>query len=689
MKKLYLIFIMILSFSFLFVGCNDKEEEKKIDYDSHKYFIYELASKSGYNGSYDEWLKSIKGDNDNPVEITMIDTALCWRYVGDEYFIPLYDLSSSLNDGDDKIKPDEKEECKNNCDTTESAYQIYIKHFPDYNKTEEEWLDDLLNGRLSSSSEDNTKVVEIEPESITISGEDEMFIGYKQQLIYSVLPLECDQSVIWSSNNDEVATVDENGIVTSLSFGDVKIKATSTVNSNVSATFRIKVGACDDFPIPNMGGYEIVIMNAVSALSDDDPFLDTYSNPDKVYKQKAWREIEETYNCKISVVSYPEEAPWGEPRINWIKDKASTNTSQCDLAVISSNYVPELAKTFSAINISEYYRIYGRKQMDPALKQAGTYHGGLYIASTGTTTTAVNVDIGLYYNYGLLKRLGIEDPAKLFNDGNWNYTGFEKWVHEAQEKLGDNRRALGGQPYYYYYGMTNAAGVQIIDVILNTTNIRSEASRNAMKLMAKLTQDGCVSTGNTWGDKGSYEGNDFFDEGVLMITGLLWYVGASSRWSSQSLHWEGTPEIAYVPFPYPDNVNKTDTRIGTCGLSVYLYVAGRKYPSGISSEFVYVAMNDLFLRTHKYQNNDETFNAEDFIYNSLKKRISNDASIEAMMYYDSSRVFYDPAHTIYQSTAGSCLRQPSIDVMFGAKDFDETFGNVEAQFEEDFLKVYG
>ena len=530
-----------------------------------------------------------------------------------------------------------------------------------------------------------------DPESVTVTGEDEMFVGYKQQLVHTVLPLNAVQTVTWSSTNESLATVDETGLVTALAAGTVRIKATSVVTKKVTYSFRIVITVEPPRPpVPNMGGYEIIIMNAASALSDNDPFLEAYSGADKTYKQKAWREVESEYNCKITVKAYPEEAPWGNPRINWIKEHASTNTSECDLGIVSSNWIHEFAKTSSGVDVTSFYNTYGKKQMDPALKQAGTFKNKLYVASTGLTTTAVNVDLGLYYNYGLLKRLGLDDPATLFNEGKWNYTGFEKWVREAQAALGDTKKALGGHPYYYYYGMTNAAGVKIADVMLNSTNIRSASSREAMNLMAKLTQDGCVSTANTWGESKTAEGNDFFDEGVLMITGCLWFVRASNRWAdTNGLVWEGTPEFGYVPFPYPDSVDKANTRIGTSGLSVYLYVAGRNYPAGVTTEAVYDAMNEMFLRTHKYQEADETFNARDIIYNSLKSRIDNDASIEAIMYYDSSRTFFDPAHGIYGSTAGTRLRQPTIDVMFNGKDFDETFSAVEAGYEEDFLTVYG
>lgn len=531
----------------------------------------------------------------------------------------------------------------------------------------------------------------IDPEKITVIGEDEMYAGYSQQLSWTVFPLAAVQNVTFKSSDETVATVDANGLVKAIAPGTTRIKVTSTVNTKISENFRIKVENEPPVPeIPNMGGYQIIIMNAASALTDNDPFLEGYSGADKLFKQQAWNDVEREFNCDIVVKAYPEEAPWGTPRINWIKDKASTNQSECDLGIVSSNWIHQFAKSSSAVDVTSFYNEMGKKQMDPALKQAGTYHNKLYVASTGLTTTGVNVSLGLYYNFGLLKKLGLDDPATLFNEGKWNYTGFEKWVREAQAALGDTKKALGGHPYYYYYGMTNAAGVKIADVMLTETNIMSTASKGAMELMAKLTQDGCVSTANTWGEAKTPEGNDFFDEGVLMITGDLWFVRNPGRWHPDNgLKWEGEPEFGYVPFPYPDDVAKENTRVGTSGLSVYLYVAGRNYPAGVSTKDVYYAMNTMFLNTHKLQEDDETFNPREIIYNSLKSRIDNDASIEAIMYYDSSRTFFDPAHGIYGSTAGTRLRQPSIDVMFNNKDFTETFGAVSAGYSEDFLDVYG
>ena len=50
-----------------------------------------------------------------------------------------------------------------------------------------------------------------------------------------------DKSVLWSSNNSEIATVDDNGVITAQSIGETVISATSVSNPEVTADCRITV----------------------------------------------------------------------------------------------------------------------------------------------------------------------------------------------------------------------------------------------------------------------------------------------------------------------------------------------------------------------------------------------------------------------------------------------------------------
>ena len=166
----------------------------------------------------------------------------------------------------------------------------------------------------------------INPTAVTVTvTADEVEVGYKLTARATVEPQGAAQGVRWESTKPEVATIDENGKILGVSEGTTYIIAYSKVDETIkSSRVKIKVtpSTAPDV-LPNLQGYEIIMMNADSALADLDPFLDAYSGSDKMFKQQAWREIEKDYNCKISVKAYPDEAPWGTSRINWINAQAS------------------------------------------------------------------------------------------------------------------------------------------------------------------------------------------------------------------------------------------------------------------------------------------------------------------------------------------------------------------------------
>ena len=116
MKKLFfclfLVFILII-----LVGCgNNTNQPSEDDYsDDQRYDIYKLAQTSGYTGTYEQWLASIKGD----VIVIKVDSNgnLVWKYKteDDENYRVLYNLSSLKGadgkdgkDGEDGHSPEVK-----------------------------------------------------------------------------------------------------------------------------------------------------------------------------------------------------------------------------------------------------------------------------------------------------------------------------------------------------------------------------------------------------------------------------------------------------------------------------------------------------------------------------------------------------------------------------------------------------
>ena len=528
---------------------------------------------------------------------------------------------------------------------------------------------------------------------VVIYGENTLYVGYKLRLNASVYSMSMSQEVSWEvhSSSTSYATIDEAGLVTALAPGKFRVRAISKDDpTRKSSYFTIDILEIPEIkPIGDMKGYEIIVMDSAENLALIDPFLEEYNEPDKLAKQKAWSEVEENYNCKIIVKTYPEEAEWGQKRINWIIDNATNGTSMCDIALVHSSWIHKFGRNNSPIDVTELYEKYGFSQMEPALRTAGCYKGKLYVASEGLSQTKTYVDLGLYYNYGWIKELGVESPAKMFNEGRWTYTNFVEWVQNTQEKLGENEYVLGGHPYYYWYGMSNAAGQVIANPEVYKVNITSAKSIDATNLIYQLVEKGCVNINVTWAERNDISSSFWrTDGGTLMTTGCMSNI--NGKWSSD-MWGEGTTDFGYVPFPYPDDVNKENTRIGISGLRAYMYVFGKSYPSSLGPDAIYKiwsVMNTMFLNTVKYQEEDPSFNAEEVIEGNLKSRISDPESIKAVIFYDAKRVFFDAAHELYESVQQSRLIESTINTLYKGYDYMEEFNKVYEEYEKDFLKIY-
>ncbi|WP_264230271.1 DUF6273 domain-containing protein [Acholeplasma laidlawii] len=86
-------------------------------------------------------LVGAKGEQGNPgadgkeVSLQVANGYIQWQYAGDSTWTNLIELSSLVGAKGENGK---------------SAYEIYLENYPSYTKTETEWLNDLINGRLGT-----------------------------------------------------------------------------------------------------------------------------------------------------------------------------------------------------------------------------------------------------------------------------------------------------------------------------------------------------------------------------------------------------------------------------------------------------------------------------------------------------------------------------------------------------------
>ena len=99
-----------------------------------------------------------------------------------------------------------------------------------------------------------TETIEIDPDNasaVTVYPEELVLpVGETAQLKANVEPLVLpDKSVTWSSADETIATVDENGVVTAIASGETRIIATSNATPTVSGSAVVKVPAGMDATI--------------------------------------------------------------------------------------------------------------------------------------------------------------------------------------------------------------------------------------------------------------------------------------------------------------------------------------------------------------------------------------------------------------------------------------------------------
>ena len=94
---------------------------------------------------------------------------------------------------------------------------------------------------------DTVTVTVVEPDripvtSIVISQEDPADGGSQRQLIATVLPTDAtDPSVVWSSDDETIATISRDGLLSGLTAGEVTITATSVSDPGVSDTIQVNI----------------------------------------------------------------------------------------------------------------------------------------------------------------------------------------------------------------------------------------------------------------------------------------------------------------------------------------------------------------------------------------------------------------------------------------------------------------
>lgn len=532
--------------------------------------------------------------------------------------------------------------------------------------------------------------------SITVAADkakNEIATGETLRLTATVQPSNADQTVTWTSNKPNIAIVSESGEVTGVSAGNVVITATSVSTPTVSKKVAVTVTGGQEV-YPDMEGFEISIAEAGHALGNQDPFLSTYlgTKEEKEARQKAWRAVEEMFNCKLVVKAYPDEAPWGPTRIKYINDQALVNDPDYVIYVTTTDWTSQLASGKSVVDVTDLYATYGSKsKMGEGFKRAGTYGNKLYAISNSDN----GVEYGLFYNLKLIQELGMDKtPAEMFNEGNWTIYEFVNYCKSLQEKLagrGDGYYACAGEISYYWAKMMTASNVAIADVRDMSLHLTGDV---ADEVIAGLRS---IYAANAFDPEGGYDASSLsFKEGTAVFCpGDTWFVNGADRWNMTDF------DYGFVPYPRSEYIAKEDTKTAAAGGSCWMIAANYDYANkqkDTRPNATYVpTTTDIYRVIMKYYElTDENLNADpsydpvDQARSYAQMYCEEDAGVDAVLFFDQSKILFDPfiggVTAFYANPGmGALIRR----VVRENTDYQQEIDTVFNTLNETFQRIYG
>lgn len=500
--------------------------------------------------------------------------------------------------------------------------------------------------------------------TITISGSSVLKVGDTKTYKAKFKPESAAAEVTWISSDPSILKIDEKtGEVEALGVSETGVWITAkTKDGKVEGKKKIRVkdasaGVVEEYP--DLGGYTIKIAQAEQELREFDPFLEGYTQADKEYKQAAWNEVQEDFNCTIQVVPFPDYAPWGPSRWQYIEDQAEHTTADFDFYTVPDMEIPGFVDSGCLVDLTNFYIQYGDERMDPTLKTSGSYKGRLY--SLMPYSGSNNVYNVMYYNIGLFEQLKEQDPelkepAQIFLDGDWTYTGFEdfcqkadaammkKWQARSKENEEENHYVISGWPTYWFVGFCSNDGVPMANTRTMEINLQTEHCMKA----AKLIQDVCYA---------EYSDHTFqVDQSVaswnagrsLFNTGDLWFVKNDGRWK-KDLWGQGQTRYGYVPWPRPDDLDKDSYKIGLGGSATWVMPKYRKYSDygdECNEENIYRAVMEMLKRSDEKYKTSSSYDPNLALQKMAERYADSEASQKAFKvvqgYLEAGKGYYDP-----------------------------------------------
>ncbi len=175
------------------------------------------------------------------------------------------------------------------------------------------------------------------------------------------------------------------------------------------------------------------------------------------------------------------------------------------------------------------------------------------------------------YNRDTFEENGLDDPAKLFKEGKWDWDAFQK---QLQQFVDPDNGQYGIDGWWFEAGLSATCGVPYIGIedgkLVN--NLKDPAIERLQNWMYTLGTTNCVAIGV--GDYGWDAHASYIGEGKT----LFYPCGA---WAMYNDTWKKDfgENAMFVPMPKDPNSDKYTI---PCGLDGYVMVKGGQNPEGVA-----------------------------------------------------------------------------------------------------------
>ena len=377
-------------------------------------------------------------------------------------------------------------------------------------------------------------------------------------------------------------------------------------------------------------GMAIVIYHG--APEELDPFNDDFFGERQKEKQELLNTIEAEYNIDIQIKPYPAEAPWGPARVAWLNNNFASGNVQGDIYAISSDWIPTLVSGGSIAVLSNHITGEGLfKELNYTQSTVKNHQYSLGSNVYGYSSDKTHADTFLYYNQTLVHEFGLEDPAKLWNNGQWDWSTFYAYLQTAQNAfdlgIGEDDSkiyAFGGFVNDVAHGMLAARGGKLIDPDAKLVLFTNTLTLDTYNDLRSIWQADMWAKDSTTAEVSQ----SFCTGNQLFTTGKLWFLSSKLRFNNEEI----TFEISAVPYPTADGdaANRQTYLIPIAADSGYAIRPVENGENGINTTILLNIIDDL-TRGIKPQFSVKGMTDRDAYVAFLHQIIESETSVDAIM----------------------------------------------------------